>query len=88
VTAEEALAAGVVNAVVDPDALKAEALKVAGSIVSMPQEATRAAKALLKHGMESTLDETIEREGHVFQECQKTESHYEAVCGLMGAVKG
>jgi 2-(1,2-epoxy-1,2-dihydrophenyl)acetyl-CoA isomerase len=88
VTAEEALAAGVVNAVVEPESLMAEALKVAGSIVSMPQEATRAAKALLRRGMDSTLDDAIEREAHVFKECQKTRSHYEAVCGLMGSMKG
>jgi len=66
-TAEEARAAGFVNTVVAPEALEAEARKVAREIASLPTEAVAASRKLLKHTPEDLVSR-IDRESHLFGE--------------------
>ena len=65
--AEEARAAGFVNAVVAPEALEAEAQKVAREIAALPAEAVAASRKLLKHAPEDLI-RRIDHESHLFGE--------------------
>ena len=85
--ADEALAAGIVNRVVEPDHLMAETEAMAGQIAALPAEAVRAAKRLLRHGCQSTLEQVLDYESLVFQHATQTEAHYEAVCRIMDDLK-
>ena len=87
VDAQEALSTGLINYLVNPEVLLEEARKMAHSIASMPQESIDAAKRLLCEGLDSSLDEVLERETNVFQDCQKTQSHYLAVCDFLKRMK-
>ncbi|MGE0565371.1 MAG: crotonase/enoyl-CoA hydratase family protein [Pseudolabrys sp.] len=53
--AEEARAAGIVNAVVAPDAADAEALKTARTIAALPAEAVVAARRLMRGSVEEII---------------------------------
>lgn len=83
----EALSAGLVNQVAPPEALLDEAMKIAKRISSMPEEATLETRRLLREGLYLNLDETLQKETKAFQDCQKTRSHYIAVCELLKQVK-
>jgi enoyl-CoA hydratase/carnithine racemase len=87
VNAQEALSTGLINYLVAPEALLEEARKMAHGIAFMPQEAIDAAKRLLRQGLDSSLNETLERETKIFQDCQKTRSHYLAVCDSLKRMK-
>ena len=65
--AEEARAAGFVNAVVASDHLEAEARKVAREIAALPVEAVAASRKLLRHTPED-LTRRIDQESHLFGE--------------------
>jgi enoyl-CoA hydratase/carnithine racemase len=65
--AEDARAAGFVNAVVAPDQLEAEARKVAREIAALPAEAVAASRKLLRHAPED-LTRRIDHESHLFGE--------------------
>jgi enoyl-CoA hydratase/carnithine racemase len=65
--AEDARAAGFVNAVVATDHLEAEARKVAREIAALPAEAVAASRKLLKHTPEDLIHR-IDHEGHLFRE--------------------
>jgi 2-(1,2-epoxy-1,2-dihydrophenyl)acetyl-CoA isomerase len=85
--AEEALSSGLINRVVTPEALLGETRNMALRIASMPEEATVAAKQLLRQAMDSGLDETLERETEVFRLCQTMRSHYLAVSEILRRMK-
>ena len=65
--AEEARSAGFVNKVVAPEALEAEASKVAQQIAALPAEAVAASRKLLKHAPEDLI-RRIDHESHLFGE--------------------
>jgi enoyl-CoA hydratase/carnithine racemase len=65
--AEEALAAGFVNAIVAPGHVEAEARKVAREICALPAEAVAISRKLLKTSPED-LTRRIDQEGHLFSE--------------------
>ena len=66
--AEAALAAGMINRVVAPEALEATAMELAATIASRPPEAVQATKRLLRQATRGDVMATIVREAGVFLE--------------------
>jgi enoyl-CoA hydratase/carnithine racemase len=66
-SAEEGRSAGFVNKVVAPEALEAEAKKVAHQIAALPAEAVAASRKLLKHAPDDLI-RRIDHESHLFGE--------------------
>jgi enoyl-CoA hydratase/carnithine racemase len=85
--AREALEVGVVNQVLPHQRLIPEAKKIAKQIASMPPNAVQKSKEILRHGMQSTLDQVIQHESTVFLECMKTEEHRSALGRLLAEMK-
>ncbi len=83
IDAQEALEIGLVNKVVAPEALLAEAEALAAQIAQMPAGAVREAKKLLRHGGHSTIEQVLEYEALVFQSATQTQAHYDAVLRTM-----
>ncbi len=70
-TAERALAAGLINAICAPEALEAETLKLAAEIAALPPEAVKLSKRLLK-GDGAEVAARIRHEVDIFAERLKT----------------
>ena len=85
--AREALEIGAVNQVVPHSRLIPEAKKIAKQIASMPPTAVQKAKEILRHGMQSTLDQVVQHEAIVFLDCMKTEEHPLALRKLLAEMK-
>src|SRR4030066_1447855 len=66
--AHEALEMGAVNYVFPHNRLMAEARKMAKKIASMPPGAVQKSKEVLRHGMQSTLDQVIQHEAMVLRD--------------------
>jgi enoyl-CoA hydratase/carnithine racemase len=71
-TADEAQAAGFVNAVVSPGHTEVEARKVAREICKLPAEAVATSRRLLRAAPEE-LTRRIDQEGHLFGERLKSD---------------
>jgi enoyl-CoA hydratase/carnithine racemase len=65
--ADAAAACGLINAVVEPDALEADALKAARTIAALPAEAVAAARRLMRGGPDE-IHARIDAEATVFRE--------------------
>lgn len=85
--AAEALSMGLVNQVTSPEALLPTALELARVIAQHPQPAVRMAKAILRHGAESTLEQTMGYEIDLFKQAMATPEHLAAVEAMMAAIK-
>jgi 2-(1,2-epoxy-1,2-dihydrophenyl)acetyl-CoA isomerase len=85
--AQEALEIGAVNRVIPHQRLIPEAKKIARQIASMPPMAVQKSKEILRHGMQSTLDQVIQHESMVFLDCVKTEEHQLALGQLLDRMK-
>ena len=85
--AREALEIGAVDRVLPHHRLIPEAKKMATQIASMPPTAVQKAKELLRHGMQSTLDQVIRYEADVFLDCMKTDEHRSALSKLLSQIK-
>jgi len=85
--AREALEIGAVNYVFPHNQLMSEAKKIAKQIASMPLTAILKAKELLRHGMQSTLDQVVQHEAIVFLDAMKTEEHQLALGKLLAQMK-
>jgi 2-(1,2-epoxy-1,2-dihydrophenyl)acetyl-CoA isomerase len=85
--ASEALEIGAVNQVLPHNRLMSEAKKMARQIVSMPPTAIQKSKEILRHGMQSTLDQVIQHEAMVFLDAMKTEEHHLALSKLLAQMK-
>ena len=85
--AHEALEIGVVNNVFPHHRLMPEAKKMAKQIASMSPPAVQKSKEILRHGMQSTLDQVIQHEATVFLEAMKTEEHRFALNKLLAQMK-
>jgi len=85
--AREALEIGVVNYVFPHHRLMHEAKKIAKQIASMPPTAVQKSKEILRHGMQSTLDQVIQHEAVVFLDAMKTEEHRSALSELLSRMK-
>lgn len=87
IQAREALDIGLVNRVIPHDDLMAEAEATARQIADMPPGAIQAAKAVLRHGSHSTIEQVMAYESLVFRSATQTQDHYDAVCRTMEALK-
>jgi len=85
--AHEALEMGAVNYVFPHHQLMPEAKKMAKQIASMPPTAIQKSKEILRHGMQSTLDQVIQHEAMVFLDAMKTEDHRLALNKLLAQMK-
>ena len=85
--AHEALEMGAVNYVFPHHRLMPEAKKMAKQIASMPPTAIQKSKEILRHGMQSTLDQVIQHEAMVFLDAMKTEDHQLALNKLVAQMK-
>ena len=85
--AYEALEIGAVNQVFPHNRLMPEAKKIAKQIASMPPTAVQKSKEILRHGMQSTLDQVIQHESIVFLDSMKTEEHQLALSKLLAQMK-
>lgn len=85
--AHEALEIGAINQVVPHHRLIPEAKKMAEQIASLPAAAVRKSKEMLRHGMQSTLEQVIQHEAMVFLDCMKSEEHQSALGKLLTQMK-
>ena len=85
--AHEALEIGAVNQVFPHHRLMPEAKKMAKQIAFMPPAAVQKSKEILRHGMQSTLDQVIQHESMVFLDCMKTEEHQLALSKLLAQMR-
>ncbi len=85
--AHEALEMGAVNYVFPPHRLIPEAKKMAKQIASMPPTAVQKSKEILRHGIQSTLDQVIQHEALVFLDAMKTKEHHLALNKLLAQMK-
>ena len=89
INAPEALSTGLISEVFDPGVdVVDEALKMAHTIAAMPEMAILSAKKLLRQAMDLNLQETLEKEKEVFQNCQKEHEHFLAVTRVMEQIQG
>jgi len=85
--AHEALEIGAVNQVFPHHRLMPEAKKMAKQIASMSPPAIQKSKEILRHGMQSTLDQVIQHEAVVFLDAMKTEEHQVSLSRLLAQMK-
>jgi 2-(1,2-epoxy-1,2-dihydrophenyl)acetyl-CoA isomerase len=85
--AREALEIGAINRVFPHHRLMPEAKKMAEQIASMPSPAVQKSKEILRHGLQSTLDQVIQHESMVFLDSMKTEEHQLALGKLLAQMK-
>ena len=78
-SAQEALACGLVSKVVPPEKLMEEALKLATKIAANPGGVLRMTKRLLREGERSTLDSLLEISAGYQAIAHMTPDHHEAV---------
>jgi len=83
----EALEIGAIDRVFPHHRLLPEAKKMAKQIASMPPTAVQKSKEILRHGMQSTLDQVIQHESMVFLDAMKTEEHQLALSKLLAQMK-
>lgn len=87
IDAQEAYRIGLVNRVVPPEKLLAESEALANAIAVLPQEAVMMAKRVLRHGSQSTLEQSLPYESLVFKYCTRTAEHYKTVCEVQEKIK-
>ncbi len=87
IDAREALGMGAVNQVVPHHRLMAEAKKMAQQIASMPPMVVQKSKEILRHGMQSTLDQVMQYELMAFIDRMKSEEHHLALDQLLAQMK-
>ncbi len=79
IKAEEALAIGLVNKVVEPDALMDEAMKMAKEIASKSTLAVKYAKQAINNGLQTDIDTGMDIERANFALCFATEDQKEGM---------
>ena len=83
-SADEAAAIGLVNRVVDDDALDASIAEAARRIAAGPTLAMRNLKRLLRHSMQRTLSEQLQAEAVSFGQCTGSDDFAEGVAAFLG----
>jgi 2-(1,2-epoxy-1,2-dihydrophenyl)acetyl-CoA isomerase len=83
IDAAEALRLGIVNAVVEPEALMPKAYELAGRIAAGPPIAIRLAKRAIYHSLEADLRAALEYETYAQNLCRETEDSKEGVQAFM-----
>jgi len=64
-----------------------EAKKMARQIASMPPTAVQRSKEILRHGMQSTVEQVIQYEARTFLDSMRTEEHQLALAKLLARMK-
>lgn len=82
--AERALALGIVNQVVAPEALAAETSRISGQLAAAAPLAVRAIKRALRASVEGSLDDALERERSGQLELLKSADAREGVTAFLG----
>ncbi|MFM9968315.1 MAG: enoyl-CoA hydratase [Burkholderiales bacterium] len=77
-SAEQALAAGIVNAIVEPEQLFDTAMNTARKLAAKPPSALRETKRLLKQPEFERIDAAMRAEARVFAKCLQSEEAKEA----------
>ena len=77
--AERALALGIVNRIVPPEALIAETLALAERLAAGPSEAYARTKALIQAGLGDAFDAQLRREAENFAACAASDDFVEGV---------
>jgi 1,4-dihydroxy-2-naphthoyl-CoA synthase len=83
ISAQEALACGLVSQVVAPESLMEEALALARKIAANPGGVLRMTKRLLREGQNSSLDSLLEMSAGFQAIAHKTAAHKEAVMAFV-----
>ncbi|WP_130861723.1 enoyl-CoA hydratase-related protein [Bacilliculturomica massiliensis] len=83
IKADEALAIGLVNKVVAPEALMDEALALAADIAKNAPLAVRYSNKAIKEGLEATMEEGIKIENDLFAKCFATEDQKEGMAAFL-----
>ncbi|MFZ5587340.1 MAG: enoyl-CoA hydratase/isomerase family protein [Thermodesulfobacteriota bacterium] len=84
--AEEALAMGLVNRVVEPDELLPAALELASALAAFPRPAIAMAKSVMQLGAQSPLEQTMLHEIELFKTAMATDEHRRAVAAMRQAI--
>ncbi|MBU1156577.1 MAG: enoyl-CoA hydratase/isomerase family protein [Proteobacteria bacterium] len=87
VPAPEALAMGLLTRMTPPEELLPAAMELAGQIASMPRPAVGMAKALLRHGAETGLEQVLDYEMRCFRTAMASPEHKAAVQGMLEAIQ-
>ncbi len=82
IDADTALTLGLINHVVDHDQLLTKAREIAAKIAGRPPQALRLTKRLLRRGVHSTLEETMQNAAAYQSLCHFTEDHMEALSAM------
>ncbi len=87
--AEEALRIGLIDRLVTQEDLIEQSLGLARQIAAQPTGAVISTKSMLRQGAAtvSSLDQWIVYEALVFQQCMKTEEHYQALTSLLARME-
>jgi 2-(1,2-epoxy-1,2-dihydrophenyl)acetyl-CoA isomerase len=83
-SAEEASALGLVQAVVDPASLEDATFALARRVMNVPPTAVSEMKALVGNASENGLEQHLENEKHAFLRCASTEAFSQRVAGFVG----
>ena len=62
-------------------------MAVVGRITGFPKPAVRLAKTVIKHGAQSTLDQTLGPETEYFKQAMETPEHVNAVAKMIAKFK-
>lgn len=81
--AEEALRIGLVNKVVEPDALMGEAKAIADKIALNAPIAVKLSKSAINRGIQCDIDTAVMYESEVFGECFSTEDQKEGMTAFV-----
>ncbi|WP_446897741.1 short-chain-enoyl-CoA hydratase [Clostridium sp. LBM24168] len=83
IKADEAFRIGLVNKVVEPDALIDEAKALANQIIASAPIAVKLCKAAINKGIQTDIDTAIAYESEVFGECFATEDQKEGMSAFL-----
>jgi 2-(1,2-epoxy-1,2-dihydrophenyl)acetyl-CoA isomerase len=83
VSAEEALALGLVNQVVPDSELEAAVGALTQKIVAAPAESVRCAKTLMNQSLRHTLEQQLQLEAECFAQCAASDDFAEGVTAFM-----
>jgi len=81
--AQEAERLGLVDRVVEHGRLMEEAEALARTIAQWPPDTVQMTKRVLRHGMQSTMEQVLPYESLAFQDCTHSVTHYDAVCEVL-----
>lgn len=84
---EEALSLGLVSQVCEPEDLLDRACELGSIIAAYPRPAVKMAKAILLHGAQNGMQDTLGYEIGCFKRAMATKEHYEAVKAMQAALE-